>query len=85
MPQLRGPGGHWYAGEPVPRGCAIPNALPVDDGLGNFCGPQDVWHLREALRGLLAEEQAKEGGEAAVEEEDKEEQKRPLPSGVAPL
>ena len=53
----------------MPGGC-VPNTLPVDDGLGNPLFP-DVQRLWEELRGVLAEEQAKEGGVAEVEEEDK--------------
>ena len=69
-------------GEPVPGGC-IPNALPVDNSLAAPWAP-DVRCLWEALQGLLAEVQAKEGGESMVEE-DKEKQRGPSASGVVPL
>ena len=58
----------------MPRGC-VPNALPIDDGLGLSWVP-DVQHLWETLQGLLAEEQAEEGGVAVAEEEDEEDQRR---------
>ena len=67
----------------MPGGC-VPNALPVENDLGLPWAP-DVLRLLEALRGLLAEEQAEEGGMTAVEEEDKEEQRGPLASGAAPM
>ena len=68
-------------GELVPRGC-ISNALPVDNGLG-LLWALDGRHLQKALQGLLVEEQAKEGGVAMVEEEDKEEDRRPSAAGRA--
>ena len=56
--------------------------LPIDDGLGDpwFL---DVQCLQEALRGLLAEEQAKEGRVAMAEEEE-EERRSLVASGAAP-
>ena len=67
-------------GEPVPWGC-MPNALPVDDGLGHplFLDARNLWG---GLRGLLVEGQAEEGG-VAVAEEDKEEERRPSAAGEA--
>ena len=74
MPQLWGLGGHWYAREPVPRGC-VTNELPIDNSLGTLWSP-DVWYVWDALLGWLTE-QAKKGGMAMVEppmeEEDEEE------------
>ena len=83
MPQLWGPGGYWYAGELVPRGC-VPNALPIDDGLGDPLF-QDVQHLWEELRGLLAEEQAEEGGVAEAEEDEEEEKRTSAAGETAPV
>ena len=62
----------------------MPNALPVDDGLGHplFL---DARNPRGGVQGLLVEGQAEEGG-VAVAEEDKEEERRPsVASEVAPV
>ena len=57
------------------------NALPTDNGMIIVWAP-DLRHVREALLGLLAEEQAEEGGVATVEE-DEEEQRGPSVGGAA--
>ena len=68
-------------GEPVPGQC-MTSTLPIDDGMRKPWAP-DLWHVREALRGLL-----EGGGVPMVEplvEEDKEERRPLAASKVASL
>ena len=85
MPQLQGPGGHWYVGGPASGEC-VTNALPVDDGM-SVAWALDLWRIWEVLLGWLVK-QAEEGGEAMAEEKSEEEDRRrrsSMAGGVVPL
>ena len=75
MPQLRGPRRVLVCGGASTRGVRTKCTSQLMMAWQLLWAP-DVWHLREVLRGLLVEEQAKEGGVAMVEEDNEEEDRR---------